>query len=423
MSTQLRRAVASSYIGSVIEYYDFLLYSTASALVFTKVFFAGLDPALAVVASFGTFATGYLARPIGGIIFGHFGDVLGRKRMLVLTMTLMGVSSTLIGLLPTTAAIGGLAPVGLVVLRVLQGIAVGGEWGGSVLMSAEHTTSRRGLWASFTNAGAPSGLVVSTLVLSATSAIVGEQAFLAWGWRIPFLLSVVLLAVGLFIRARVEETPAFKAARRVRVPLFAVLRNQPRNLLLSIGVGMSAFVLQATLSTFVLSYGVQTGHPRQAILNALTIASVVAVVGIVFWSACSDRFGRRPIVLVGAVLMAGYAFLLFPMVAAGSLTFALVLGLGVLQPMVYGPLAALYTELFSTESRYTGASLGYQIAGLGAGFGPLLFAEILRVSGGTVTISVVIAVFCALTVGCVLALAETSRRELTPADVAGSLNA
>jgi MFS family permease len=173
----------------------------------------------------------------------------------------------------------------------------------------------------------------------------------------------------------------------------------------------------------VLSYGVQTGHPRQAILNSLTIASAVAVVGIVFWSACSDRFGRRPIVLAGAVLMAGYAFVLFPMVAAGSLTFALVLGLGVLQPMVYGPLAALYTELFTTESRYTGASLGYQIAGLGAGFGPLLFAEILRVSGGTVTISVVIAAFCAITVACVLALSETSRRELTPGDVAGSLNA
>ncbi|GAB3890968.1 MFS transporter [Kibdelosporangium lantanae] len=423
MSTQLRRAVASSYIGSVIEYYDFLLYSTASALVFTKVFFAGLDPALAVVASFGTFATGYLARPIGGVIFGHFGDVLGRKRMLVLTMTLMGVSSTLIGLLPTTASIGALAPVGLVVLRVLQGIAVGGEWGGSVLMSAEHTTSRRGLWASFTNAGAPSGLVVSTLVLSATSAIVGDQAFLAWGWRIPFLLSIVLLAVGLFVRARVEETPAFKAASRVRVPLVAVLRNQPRNLLLGIGVGMSAFVVQATLSTFVLSYGVQTGHPRQAILDSLTIASVVAVVGIVFWSACSDRFGRKPIVLAGAVLMAGYAFVLFPMVANGNLTVALLLGLGVLQPMVYGPLAALYTELFATESRYTGASLGYQVAGLGAGFGPLLFAEILRVSGGTVVISVVVAAFCALTVVCVLALAETSRRELTPADVAGSLNA
>jgi MFS family permease len=423
MDTQLRRAVASSYIGSVIEYYDFLLYSTAAALVFTKVFFAGLDPALAVVASLGTFATGYLARPLGGIIFGHFGDLLGRKRMLVLTMTLMGVSSALIGLLPTPATIGWLAPAGLVVLRVVQGIAVGGEWGGSVLMSAEHTTSRRGLWASFTNAGAPSGLVVSTLVLSATSAVVGEQAFLAWGWRIPFLLSVVLLAVGLFVRARVEETPAFKVAKRVRVPLVAVLRDRPRNLLLSIGVGMSAFVVQSTLSTFVLSYGVQTGHPRQAILNSLTIASAVAVVGIVFWSACSDRFGRRPIVLAGAVLMAGYAFVLFPMVAAGSLTFALVLGLGVLQPMVYGPLAALYTELFTTESRYTGASLGYQIAGLGAGFGPLIFAEILRVSGGTVTISVVIAAFCAITVACVLALSETSRRELTPGDVAGSLNA
>jgi MFS family permease len=425
--TQLRRAVASSYIGSLIEYYDFLLYSTASALVFNKVFFANLDPVLGTVASLGTFATGYLARPIGGVLFGHFGDLLGRKRMLVLTMTLMGVSSFLIGVLPTSAQIGGLAPVGLVVLRVIQGISVGGEWGGAVLMSAEHATSRRGLWASFTNAGAPSGLVVSTLVLTGTSAVVGDAAFLSWGWRIPFLLSIVLLVVGLFIRLRVEETPVFVAAaqtgERRRIPVVAVLRDHWRNLLLSVGIGLSAFVAQSTMSTFVLSYGVQGGYKRQEILNALTIASVCAVIGIIAWSAASDRFGRRPIVLSGALLMAVYAFVLFPLIdthSSGLLTLALVVGLAVIQPMMYGPLAALYSELFNTENRYTGASLGYQLAGLGAGLGPLLFAEIWRVSAGTLVISFVIAACCVLTVVCVLALKETSQRDLSPSTAATS---
>ncbi len=423
---QLRRAVASSFVGSLIEYYDFLLYATASAVVFNKVFFSNLDPLVATVASFGTFATGYLARPLGGILFGHYGDLLGRKRMLVLTMTLMGVASTLIGVLPTYDQIGVLAPIGLVVLRVLQGISVGGEWGGAVLMSAEHATTRRGLWASFTNAGAPSGMVVSTVAMTGTAAMVGEDAFLAWGWRIPFLLSIVLLAVGLFVRLRVEETPAFVAAQaavpRKRLPVAEVLRRHPRVLALSIGVGLAAFVAQATLTTFVLSYGVQAGHTRQTVLNALTISSALAVVGILAWSAFSDRVGRRPVVLTGAVAMAVFGFVLFPMVDSGSvvqLTLALVIGQAVLHPMMYGPLAALYSELFSTEHRYTGASLGYQLAGLGAGFAPLVFAETQRLSGGgTTAISWTIAAFCALTVLCVLALKETSRRSLTAAEPA-----
>jgi MFS family permease len=424
---QLRRAVASSFIGSLIEYYDFLLYATASAVVFNKVFFANLDPLVATIASFGTFATGYLVRPIGGVIFGHFGDLLGRKRMLVLTMSLMGVSSFLIGVLPTYAQVGGLAPVGLIVLRILQGISVGGEWGGAVLMSAEHATTRRGLWASFTNAGAPAGTVVSTGAMTATAAVVGEDAFLDWGWRIPFLLSIVLLVVGLFIRTRVEETPAFRAVQEVaprrRLPVVDVLREHPRTLLLAIGIGLAAFVAQSTLTTFVISYGVRVGHLRQEVLNALTISSTFAVVGILAWSAASDRVGRRPIVLTGAIAMAAYGFLLFPMVRNGSellLTVALVIGQGIIHPMMYGPLAALYSELFSTENRYTGASLGYQIAGLGAGFAPLLFAWMQRVSGGTATtaISFVLAAFCALTVTCVLALKETSGRELIRPTVA-----
>lgn len=273
--------MTSSFIGSVIEYYDFLLYATASAVIFNKVFFSSLDPLAATVASFGTFATGYLARPLGGVLFGHFGDRLGRKRMLVLTMTLMGVASFLIGLLPTYDQIGSLAPITLVLLRILQGIAVGGEWGGAVLLSAEHATGRRGLWASFTNAGAPSGMVLSTAALTGTGAVMSEQAFLSWGWRVPFLLSIVLLAVGLFVRLRVTETPVFEAARKAaagdeaswnpaarnlvawlrKTPLFDVLRNHPKTLLLAVGVGLSAFVAQGTLTTYLIAYGVRAGFP------------------------------------------------------------------------------------------------------------------------------------------------------------------
>jgi MFS family permease len=418
--------VASSFVGSVIEYYDFLLYATAAAVVFNKVFFSNLDPLAATVASFGTFATGYLARPLGGVIFGHFGDRLGRKRMLVITMVLMGVASVLIGLLPTYEQIGVLAPVLLVFLRILQGIAVGGEWGGAVLMSAEHATSRRGLWTSFTNAGAPFGMVLSTGALTITASVMSDAAFLSWGWRIPFLLSIALLGVGLFVRLRVEETPVFQAARvrATRAPLLDVLRTHPKVLLLGAGVGLSAFVAQGTLTTYLIAYGVRTGFTRQTVLNCLTLSSALAVVGIIGWSALSDRVGRRPVVLTGAVLMAAFAFVLFPMVNTGStlmLAVALVVGQSIIHPLMYGPLGALYTELFATRNRYTGASLGYQIAGLGAGLAPLLFAQIDASTGGgsTMTISVVIAACCLLTVVCVLALRETSRHDLNADSTAG----
>ena len=415
-STQLRRAVLSSYLGSVIEYYDFLLYATASAVVFNRVFFSDLDPLVGTVASFGTLATGYLARPLGGALFGHFGDRLGRKRMLVLTMALMGVASVLIGVLPTYAQIGALAPVLLVVLRIAQGVAVGGEWGGAVLMSAEHATSRRGLWASFTNAGAPSGMVVSTVVLALASAATGEEQFLAWGWRIPFLLSAVLLAIGLFVRARVQETPVFAAAAKPAAPpLIEVFRRHPRNLALSVGVGFGAFVAQGTLTTFVISYAVQAGFSRQTVLNALTVSSVAAIIGIIGFSALSDRLGRRPVVLAGALAMAVWSFVLFPMIDSGStslLVLAVVLGQGVIHASMYGPLAALYTELFSTQARYTGASLGYQIAGTGAGLAPVVFAAVLG-GGSTGPVSAIIAVCCLVTVGCVLALRETRETDLT----------
>ncbi|PXY29979.1 MFS transporter [Prauserella coralliicola] len=416
-ATQLRRAVLSSYLGSVIEYYDFLLYATAAAVVFNKVFFSSLDPVVGTIASLGTFTTGYLARPLGGVIFGHFGDLLGRKRMLVITMTMMGVASTLIGLLPTYAQIGVWAPILLVVLRVLQGIAVGGEWGGAVLMSAEHATTRRGLWASFTNAGAPSGMVVSTLALTLAANLTTDEQFLSWGWRVPFLLSVVLLAIGLFVRLKVEETPVFAETsapgERGSPPLLEVLRRYPRNLLLAVGVGFGAFVAQGTLTTYVVSYAVGQGFERQTVLNALTLSSVGAVLGVVGYSALSDRIGRRPVVLAGAIATAGVCFLLFPMIDTGSaamLTLAVVLGQSVAHPAMYGPLAALYTELFGTRTRYTGASLGYQLAGLGAGIGPVVFASMA--GAGTLAVSAVIGACCLLTVVCVLAVGETHTASL-----------
>ena len=421
--TQLRRAVLSSYLGSVIEYYDFLLYATASAVVFNRVFFSELDPLVGTVASFGTLATGYLARPLGGVLFGHFGDRLGRKRMLVLTMALMGVASVLIGLLPTYDQVGALAPILLIVLRVAQGVAVGGEWGGAVLMSAEHATTRRGLWASFTNAGAPSGMVLSTLVLALTAGAVSEEQFLAWGWRIPFLLSAVLLVVGLFVRAKVAETPVFAAARpgAERPPLVEVLRRHPRTLALSVGVGFSAFVAQGTLTTFLISYAVQAGFPRQTVLNALTLSSVAAIVGIIGFAALSDRVGRRAVVLSGAVAMAFLSFLIFPMVDSGSvalLVLAVVLGQGVVHPAMYGPLAALYSELFPTRSRYTGASLGYQIAGIGAGLAPVVFAAVLAEAATTGPVSAIIATCCLVSAACIVALGETSRTDMTAAQEA-----
>jgi MFS family permease len=420
--TQLRRAVLSSFLGSVIEYYDFLLYATASAVVFNAIFFSNLDPLVGTVAAFGTLATGYIARPLGGIVFGHFGDRIGRKKMLILSMTLMGVGSTLIGLLPTYAQIGVWAPILLVLLRVVQGIAVGGEWGGAVLMSAEHASSRRGLWASFTNAGAPSGVVLSTLVLALSATLTGEQQFLVWGWRIPFLLSIVLLAVGLFVRSRVAETPVFTeaaSATPARPPLVEVLRRHPRALALSIGVGFGAFIAQGTITVFVISYAVRAGFPRSTVLNALTLSSVVAVVGIIGFSALSDRLGRRPVVLAGAAAMAVWSFLLFPLIDSRStllLGIALIVGQGIVHACFYGPLAALYTELFSTRTRYTGASLGYQIAGIGAGLSPVLFASVLAAGAGTLTVSVIMAATCVLSIACVLALRETASTDLTSGD-------
>ncbi len=360
---------------------------------------------------------------------GHFGDRIGRKSMLLATMSLMGVASFLIGLLPTYDQIGIWAPALLVALRLLQGIAVGGEWGGAALMTAEHAgPGHRGLLASFTQMGAPTGMLLSTGVLAAFSTLPEDQ-FLSWGWRMPFLLSVVLLGVGLFIRLKVSESPLFTALKDAdtvpRRPLIEVLRRHPRNLALASGVGFGAFVAQSLLTTFVIAYATQTGYERSTVLNSLTISSALAIIGLPAFAALSDRIGRRPVVLGGAVAMAVAAFPLFALINSGSavrLTLAVVLGQSILHAAMYGPMAALFVEMFGTRTRYTGASLGYQLAAvLGAGFAPLIAGSLLARAGGG-THSGLVALFlmasCAVTATAVWFVRETRGQDLAPGEEA-----
>ncbi|MFI8191296.1 MFS transporter [Streptomyces sp. NPDC085946] len=388
---QLRRVALSGLLGTAVEFYDFLVYGTVAALVFGDLFFPRADPAVGTVAAFGTFAAGYLARPLGGIVFGHFGDRIGRKSMMLLTMLLMGCGSFLIGLLPTYDVIGVWAPVLLVALRVVQGVAIGGEWGGATLMVVEHAEhtqgARRGLWSGFTQLGAPLGSVLSAGVVTLVSALPDEE-FRSWGWRVPFLLSVVLLGVGLFVRLRVAESPLFTQAKGeppAGPPVVELLRR-PRPVLLAACVGIGAFTAQSLLTSFMISYAVDRGYTRPQVLTAVTVASCVALAVLPAASALSDRAGRRPVVLAGAVASAALAFPVLALVDSGSpglLVLALALGHGVAQSTMYGPLGALLTEMFGTRVRYTGASLGYQAATLvGAGLSPLVAGALLASTGG-----------------------------------------
>jgi MFS transporter, MHS family, shikimate and dehydroshikimate transport protein len=414
---QLRRVALSGLLGTAVEFYDFLVYGTVAALVFGDLFFPRADPAVGTIAAFGTFAAGYVARPLGGIVFGHFGDRIGRKSMMLLTMALMGCGSFLIGVLPTYDAIGVWAPVLLVALRVVQGLAIGGEWGGATLMVVEHAErtqgSRRGLWSSFTQLGAPVGSVMSAGVVTLVSALPDDE-FRAWGWRVPFLLSIVLLAVGLFVRLKVAESPLFAQVRREpldRPPVVEVLRR-PKPVLLAACVGIGAFTAQSLLTGFMISYAVDEGYARPQVLTAVTVASCVALVVLPAASALSDRVGRRPVVLAGAMASAALAFPVLALVDSGSpalLILALALGHGVAQSTMYGPLGALLSEMFGTRVRYTGASLGYQAATLlGAGFSPLIASSLLASSGGGSTpVSLLLCGGAAITALTVWRLRET----------------
>lgn len=389
---EIRRVITSSFIGSTIEFYDFILYATAASIVFGPVFFSTLDPLMATVASYLTFAAGYLARPIGGIVFGHFGDRLGRKRMLMVSLTVMGVASMLIGLVPPIEVWGAFM---LLFLRLVQGIAIGGEWGGATLMALEHSSAaKRGFAASFANAGGPAGAFLGTAAL-ALFALLPQDQFLDWGWRIPFLLSGALLIVGLYIRSRVAESPVFTAALEVaekkrsqeKIPVMQVLRRP--GTLITIGlVGMAAFVVQAMFSTFVINYAVQTGTDRSSALWAFAVSQLIAAFTIPAAAALSDRLGRKPVMMGGLVLSGALAFPLFSLVATGetwAVYLAFIIALPIGQSLMFGPMAAFLAEGFGTSSRYTGASLGYQLAALlGAGFTPVIASSIFAAGGGNI---------------------------------------
>ena len=429
--TALRRAAVSSYIGTAFEFYDFLLYGSAAALVFDRLFFPDLDPLAGTLAAFGTLAAGYVARPLGGIVFGHFGDRVGRRSMLLITMTLMGTASTLIGVLPTYTAVGVTAPILLVTLRVIQGIAVGGEWGGAALMTVESAAAdRRGRWSGLTQMGGPTGSLLSTIALSLVAMLPGD-AFLAWGWRIPFLFSAVLLGVGLFVRLRVAEPPVFAELRSrgrvARVPLVEVFRTHPRQVGLATAAGFGMFTGQGLFTAYMLSYAVGIGYARPQVLNALVLSSLVAVAAMPLYAALSDRVGRRPVYIGGALATAITGWPLFALVNTHDpvlLAVAMVIGQGVVNSAMYGPLAALLSEMFGTRTRYTGASLGYQLATvLGAGFGPLIAASLLSAAGGGTNSGGIVAFLAAaglVSAAAVWLAAETRGRALTETAPAGS---
>jgi len=418
---QMRRVLFSSFLGSAVEFYDFLLYGTAAALVFGQLFFSDLTPVVATIASFGTLAVGYVVRPLGGVVFGHFGDRIGRKSMLVLTMTLMGAASFAIGLLPTYATIGALAPVLLIVLRLIQGFAVGGEWGGAALMALEHSDEdRRGFSASFANMGAPAGAVLSTVVLAVVT-LLPDDDFLAWGWRIPFLLSAVLVGIGLYVRLKVTESPLFEqevitavAAEKKRLPIVDVLRNNPRSVLLGIGAGIGAFALQALMATFALTIGVQGGLPRSTVLWLFAAGSLVQIFALPAYAALSDRIGRRPVMITGCVAAMIAAYPVLRLIASGSVP-AVLLGFLIAMPLVqaamYGPLAAFTTEIFATGNRYTGASLGYQLSStLGGGFAPLISAALVAGAAGNGLLRVAVFAATAAVISAItIAIAKESR--------------
>lgn len=411
----MRRILASSFIGSAIEFYDFILYATAASLVFGKLFFAGMPPAVGLFASFGTLAVGYLARPLGGAIFGHIGDRLGRKGVLIVSMALMGLATSAIGVLPTSARIGVAAPTLLVVLRLVQGLAVGGEWGGAMLVALEHAPAqRRGFAASFANMGGPAGAVLATLVVSAFSTLPDGQ-FISWGWRIPFLLSVVLIAIGLVIRLKVSETPLFlemeQKAERRRIPLVEVVTKYPRNLVLGIVAGMSSYTVQGLMTVWAVAYAIEHGVDRTGVLNVKAIGATLTVAAIWFASRLSDRFGRRPIMLAGMVAGAALAFPIIWMLQSGTLwgfAIGVFLANGVVQGVIFGPFGAFAAELFPTRMRYTGASLVYQTAStLGAGFTPMIASGLVLAAGGELwLVALVWAISFLVSVVCMLATRE-----------------
>lgn len=426
--TPIVKVVFASLIGTAVEWYDFFLYGSAAALVFGTLFFPESDPVNATLLAFGTYALGFVARPLGGVVFGHFGDRVGRKKMLVVSLMMMGAATVAIGLLPTYAAVGVAAPVLLLVCRLVQGFAVGGEWGGAVLMAAEHGEDhQRGFWSSWPQAGVAMGNLLATGVLWVLAFVQTDETFEAWGWRIPFLLSAVLVAVGLWVRLSIEESPVFQEARAeleatkdpaAHLPILEVVRNYPREVLVAMGMrlaeNISYYIFTVISITYLVDYA---GGEKGPILQALLVGSAVHFVAIPLIGAWSDRIGRRPLYLAGAVGVAVWSFVFFDLVGSGSqakLILAVVVGL-LLHALMYAPQAAFFSELFGTSVRYTGASVGYQLASILAGaMAPIIAVKLLGDvdDGNTTAVAVYVTVASVLTIVSVLCARETARTSL-----------
>ena len=424
-SPEVKKVVLSSFLGSVLEYYDFLLYGTAAAVVFAPVFFSGMSSTAGILASFATFAAGYLARPLGGLVFGALGDRVGRKSMLILSMMMMGGVSVLIGIIPSTASIGSWAPLILVTLRVIQGIAIGGEWGGAVLMSLEHAgDKRRGFVTAFTYAGAPTGALLGTLAMALASSLPEEQ-FLDWGWRIPFLASGVLLIVGLWVRRSINESPVFlqaleraKAAestKRARSPIADAFRQWPA-LVSTATSGIAGFALQTVFSTFAITYAISSGSDRSTILLAASVAQGSSIMTGLLFAALSDRVGRRPVIIGGVVGGALWIYPFFLLLERADFLSTLVafVVLSLCTTAMHGPLPAFITEQFGTLSRYTGASFGYQFATLlGGGLAPLAVTAIFASSNESIVlVAGFLALLCAISAIALLISRETKDNDL-----------
>jgi metabolite-proton symporter len=419
----IRKIALASSIGATIEWYDFFLYGVVTALVFNKLFFPQFDPLVGTLLAYVTFLVGFVARPIGGIIFGHYGDRIGRKTVLVLTLLIMGIATFLIGLLPSYETAGIWAPVLLLVLRVFQGIGIGGEWGGAVLMAVEHSPDgSRGYYGSWPQIGVPAGLSLSAAVVAVLSYLPEDQ-FIIWGWRVAFLLSAILVVVGIYIRLRLLETPAFAHVQKTRtqavVPFIELLRTQPKQVLLGMGARYIEGCCFNIYGVFVIGYLANTLKvPRQTALLGVIIACIVMVVMLPFYGALSDRWGRRAVFGAGSLLIGLSVFPAFYFMNAGApywwIWLAITIPFGVIYPAVYGPQAALFSELFDTRVRYSGISFVYQFSGIFAsGLTPIIATALLGWGGGDPwLICGYVFLVSLISAASVYAMSETARRDL-----------
>ena len=426
--SNMRKVALTALAGTSIEWYDFFLYGAAAALIFPTAFFGEATPSTALILSLLTFAAGFIARPIGGIIFGHYGDRIGRKKTLVIALILMGVSSTLIGLLPTYAMIGVTAPILLTSLRFVQGLAIGGQWGGAMLLVTESAPpDKRGFYGAFAQAGAPMGVILANLAFIITSSLVSEESFYSWGWRIPFLASAILIGISMYIQLNLEDTKAFQELQQRKQnidtkdeqikqsPILEAIRKYPNRIALAAGAFLSIQVTFYILIAFLLAYGVSSSEiSRDDMLAAVLIASAIMVPSQFMFSSISDHYGRKGIFMAGAILTGLWAYAIFPLVDTGNfylIVLAITIGL-VFVGMMYGPQAAFFTELFSTEVRYSGATLGYQFGAiLGGAFAPTI-AAFLWNNYGVFWVSVYISFASLLTLFSVMALTETYKISL-----------